>query len=107
MLKAVIERAQGILHWVTPEFRDLDRVWKGKPVVVVVVADGGGRAIANYFRSLLSSAQVITAHFSYTSLGLPGFRGGLIKLPEVASRVDRLSEHLYQKLVSGKRATSR
>ena len=100
IFKAIIERAQGILGWVTDEFRDLDSVWKGKPIVAAVVADGGGETIVKYLRRLLSGAHVISEHFSYARLGRPGYGGGLMELHEVASRVDELAEEMYLKLIS-------
>ena len=100
VFKAIIERAQGILGWVTDEFRDLDSVWKGKPVVAVVVADGGGETIVEYLRRLFSGAHVISEHFSYARLGRPGYGGGLMELHEVASRVDELAEEMYLRLAS-------
>lgn len=100
VFKAVVERAQGILGWVTEELRDLDSVWRGKPVIAAVVADGGGETIMEYLNELLSSAEVVSEHFSYARLGRPGFRGGLIKLPGVASRVKEMAEEMYLKLSS-------
>lgn len=100
VFKAIIERAQGILGWVTEEFRNLDSVWRGKPVIAAVVADGGGETILEYLKGLLSSVEVIPEHFSYARLGRPGFKGGLIELPEVTSRIEELAEEMYLKLSS-------
>ncbi len=100
IFKAIIERAQGILDWVTDEFRDLDSVWKDKPIVAVVVADGGGETIIEYLKWLLSGAQVFSEHFSYSKLDRPGYKGDLIELHEVTSRVDELAEDMYLKLIS-------
>lgn len=100
VFKAIVERAQGILDWVTEELRDLDGVWKGKPVIAAVVANGGGETIADHLKWLLSGAEVISEHFSYAKLGKPGYKGGLIELHEVASRVEELAEEMYLKLAS-------
>ena len=103
VFKAIIERAQGILSWVTEEFRDLESVWSGKPVIAAVVANGGGETIVEYLGGLLSGADVGFEHFSYVRLGRPGFKGGLIELPEVVSRVEELAEEIYLKLTSSGR----
>lgn len=100
VFKAIIERAQGILDRVTQEFRDLDGVWRGKPVVIMVVADGGGKAILEYLEELLSSADTISEQISYVRLGIPGYEGGLIKIPKVAMRVEKIAEEMYLKLAA-------
>ena len=97
--KAAIERAQGILKWVDREIRDLEGVWRDKPVVVAVVADGGGEMIIEYLRHLLRSAKVTLEHISYMKYGRSGFEGGLIEMPEVSLRVEELAREIYLKLI--------
>jgi len=100
ILKAVIERGQGILRWVTVELRDLEGVWRGKPTLIIVVADGGGERILEYMESLLKGASIISKHLSYTRLGRPGYLGGLLQLPQVSSQVEEAAERLYERLMN-------
>ncbi|KYH37078.1 MAG: Multimeric flavodoxin (WrbA) domain containing protein [Candidatus Bathyarchaeota archaeon B23] len=100
--KAVIERAQGILNWVTVEFRDLEAVWRGKPTLVIAVSDGGGEFILQYLRETLKGAHIISEHLSYTELGIPGYLGGLLRLPQASSRVEEMAEKLYERLSASK-----
>lgn len=40
IFKAIIERAQGILRWRTRELRDLEGIWRNKPIISIVMANG-------------------------------------------------------------------
>ena len=59
IFKAIIERAQGILRWKTRELRDLEDVWRNKPIIAIVIANGGGKMIMEYLGHLLRGADII------------------------------------------------
>ena len=99
LFKAIIERGQGILDWVTKQFRDLESVWGGKPIALVVVSDGGGEAAKDIvLRYLPSSAKVITEVFSYSAFGDERYLGGLARDEGIASRAKKLANALHQLL---------
>ncbi|MFX0201525.1 MAG: flavodoxin family protein [Candidatus Hodarchaeota archaeon] len=95
LFKALIERAQGILDWVTVEFRDLRSVWDRKVVVVLIVSNGGGRDILRLVTQQLPNAQIVEALFSYRDYGTPGYKGDLIKLSSVQRRLQELAKRMY------------
>jgi len=99
IFQAIIERAQGILDWVTKEFRDIESVWGGKPIALVVVSDGGGEAVrGTIIRYLPPSAKVITEVFSYSERGAEYYLGGMIEDERIAARAKRLADTVYNLL---------
>jgi len=68
LFKSLIERAQGILDWITVEFRDLESVWKEKVVVVLVVSNGGGRNVLRTVLQQLPKARILKALFFLSKL---------------------------------------
>ena len=100
LFKSLIERAQGILDWVTAEFRDLEGIWEGKTIVILVVSNSGGRNVLRIISQLFPKARILWALFSYREYGTAGFKGGLIQNPEVVSRLERLVKRMcsYLKL---------
>ncbi len=87
LFKALIEREQGILDWVTPEFRDLDGVWKEKSVAIIVVSNGGGENVKHivlaYFPYLTRKLAEV---FSYRKYGTAGCKGALAQNNQVITR---------------------
>lgn len=78
LFKAVIEREQGILDWITPEFRDLDSVWKEKSVAIIVVSNGGGENVKNVVLAYFpSQTRKLAEVFSYRKYGTAGHKGTL------------------------------
>ena len=100
LFKALIERAQGILDWVTVEFRDMRSVWEGNVVVVLIVSNGGGREILRLVVQQLPNARIVEALFSYRDYGTPGYKGDLIKAPSTQLRLQELIKRMYAYLKS-------
>jgi len=99
LFKAVIEREQGVLDWITPEFRDLDRLWKEKTVAIVVVSNGGGetvkKIVLEYFPS---QTRIVAEVFSYRKYNTAGYKGDLAQNKQAISRAKHLADNLYQLL---------
>lgn len=97
LFKAVIEREQGILDWITPEFRDLDGLWKEKTVAIIVVSNGRGEKVKNTVLEYFPSQTKIVAEvFSYCKYGTAGYKGDLAQNKQVISRSKRLADNMYQ-----------
>lgn len=95
LFNAIIEREQGILDWITPEFRDLDSVWKEKTVAIVIVSNGGGENVKNIVLEYFSSRTKIVAEvFSYSKYGTAGDKGDLAQNKQVISRAKHLADML-------------
>lgn len=99
LFKAVIEREQGILDWISPEFRDLDSLWKGKTVAMIIVSNGGGDSVKNMVLEYFPSQTKIVAEvFSYRKYGTAGYKGDLAQNTQVISRAKHLADNMYQLL---------
>jgi len=104
LFKAIIERGQGILKWITLEFRDLDSVWKGKIVGIIVVSNGGGENVKNLVLTYFPAQTKIVAEvFSYSKYGAIGYKGDLTRNKRVISRAKHLAEDMYRLLKQGKK----
>lgn len=99
LFKAFIEREQGILDWLSAEFRDLDGVWRGKAVAIVVVSNGRGETVKNVVLEYFPSQTKIVAEvFSYSKYGAPCYKGDLAQNQQVISRAKYLADNMYQLL---------
>ena len=98
LFKSLIERAQGVLDWVTIEFRDLESVWKGKVVLLLVVSNGGGRSVLERVSQQLPKARILKALFSYRDCGSTGYKGDLIQNPDVISHLEELADEMFSYL---------
>lgn len=99
LFKAVIEREQGILDWITPLFRDLDSIWREKTVAIVIVSNGGGenvkKLVLEYFPS---KTKIVAEVFSYRKHGTAGYKGDLTQNKQVISRAQHLADNMFQLL---------
>lgn len=95
LFKSLIERAQGVLDWVTFEFRNLESVWKGKVVAILVVSNGGGRSVLKMVSQQLPEARILSALFSYRDYGRTAYEGSLIQNPKVVSRLEKLADRMF------------
>jgi len=103
LFKAFIEREQGILDWVNSEFRDLEGVWKGKTVVIIVVSNGGGEKVKNIVREYFPfGIKIIAEVFSYTKYKTFGYKGDLTQNSQVISRAKYLADDMYRLLNESK-----
>ena len=98
LFKSLIERAQGVLDWVTIEFRNLESVWDGKVVLILVVSNGGGRSALETASQQLPKARIIKALFSYRDYSSTGYEGDLIQNPKVVSRLEKLADRMFSSL---------
>lgn len=96
LFKATIEREQGILDWVDPEFRDLDGMWKGKAVALVIVSNGGGESVRSMILTYFpTNTKIVSEIFSYVKHGTAGYKGDLAKDKQVISQAKHLMDDLY------------
>jgi hypothetical protein len=100
LTESLIERAQGVLDWVTNEFRNLESVWKGKVVLILVVSNGGGRSVLETVSQQLPKARILKALFSYRDYSSTGYEGDLIHNPKVVSRLEKLADGKFSSLRS-------
>lgn len=99
LFKALIEREQGILDWITPEFRDLESVWKEKAVAIIVVSSGGGENVKSMVLEYFpSQTKIVTEVFSYRKYGTAGYKSDLAQNKQVISRAKHLADNMYQLL---------
>jgi multimeric flavodoxin WrbA len=95
LFKSLIERAQGVLDWVTFEFRNLESVWKGTVVAILIVSNGGGRSVLKMVSQQLPEARILSALFSYRDYGRTAYEGNLIQNPKVVSRLEKLADRMF------------
>ena len=99
LCKSIIDREQGILNWITPEFRNLDSVWKEKTVALIVVANGGGENVKNIVLGYFpAQTKKLAEIFSYCIYNTVGYKGDLTKNKEVVSKAKQLAEDMYHLL---------
>jgi multimeric flavodoxin WrbA len=95
LFQAIIERGQGILDRVTLELRDLDGVWGGKTVAVLIVSDGEGENVKNAVQAYFPPRTTVIAEiFNYSRYGLAKDVDDLSRNGQIVSSLKRLATKL-------------
>jgi len=97
LFQAIIERSQGILNWVTPEIRDLDSIWGGKTVAVLIVSDGEGENVKNTVQAYFPpGTKVVAEIFHYSNFGSAKDVDDLIQNSQTVLSLKKLATKLTQ-----------
>jgi multimeric flavodoxin WrbA len=103
LFQAIIERGQGILDWVTPELRDLNGVWGGKAVAVLIVSDGEGQNVKNMIQAYFPPrTKVIAEVFHYGRYGSAKDVGDLNQNRQITSSLKWLATELTRMIKKAK-----